>query len=289
MKFDVEIGNPPYKGGLHIEIFNKSFEELNDGGTLICLHPSAPFINRKPTKDNGKTQKIKDIVSKYKTRLTLVDGNKIFDARFFTPLSITIVEKVLDEKIEVVYSHIDSTNTEVKIYDKLDSVFIHGNDIVIEIYNKILKNIKSDVHSKLTRTGNRSNYYLKINSIVGNPPKKGKINPDFNCILYKQNENNFKKLITDTFENGDNNFLGFETIELAKNGFEYLKTKFARFCLSLYKMNQHLDRGELKIVPYMDFSQEWTDEKLFDYFELTQDEKQFINTYIQNWYEQDFN
>lgn len=286
---DFIVINPPYKGGLHIDIFNKAFEELNDGGTLICLHPSTPFINRKPTKDDGKTQKIKEIVSKYKTRLTLVDGNKIFDAGFFTPLSITRVEKVLDEKIEVIYSHINSTNKEVKVYDKLDDIFIHGNDIVIGIYNKILKNIKSDVHSKLTRVGHRSNYYLKINSIVGNIPKNGEVNPDFNCILYKQNQNNFEELITDTFENGDKNFLGFESIDFAKNGFEYLKTKFSRFCVSLYKMNQHLDRGELEIVPYMDFSQEWTDEKLFDYFELTQDEREFINEYIPNWYERDFN
>ena len=41
------------------------------------------------------------------------------------------------------------------------------------------------------------------------------------------------------------------------------------------------------MIPYMDFSQEWTDEKLFDYFELNQEEIDFINTYIQNWYERD--
>jgi hypothetical protein len=38
----------------------------------------------------------------------------------------------------------------------------------------------------------------------------------------------------------------------------------------------------------MDFSQEWTDEKLFDYFELTQEERDFINTYIPDWYERDY-
>jgi hypothetical protein len=286
-KKDFIVINPPYKGGEHINIFNKAFDELEDGGTLICVHPSTPFINRKPTKDTGGTSRIKEIVSKYKTRLTLVDGNTIFNAGFFTPLSITRVEKVLDEKIEVVYSHINSNNKEVKTYDKLDDIFVHGNDIVVDIYNKILKNIKSNVQSKLTRTGHRSNYYLKINSIVGNIPKNGEANPDFNCILYKQNENNFAELISDTFENGDKNFLGFESVNLAKNGFEYLKTKFARFCVSLYKMNQHLDRGELEIVPYMDFSQEWTDEKLFEHFELEIEERNFINNYIQNWYKLD--
>ena len=284
---DFIVINPPYKGGLHIEIFNKAFEELNDGGTLICLHPSTPFINRKPTKDDGKTQKIKEIVSKYKTRLTLINGHNIFDAMFWNPLSVTRVEKILDTKIEVVYSHIDSTNKEVIVYDKLDDIFIHGNDLVIQIYNKIKNKINKTINSNLTRNGHLDNYYLQIIGIGGNRPIKGTPHPDFNCIISKKYENNFDDIITKTFEKGDSNYLGFESIDFAKNGFEYLKTKFSRFCVSLYKMNQHLDRGELEIVPYMDFSQEWTDKKLFDYFELTQEEREFINTYIQNWYERD--
>ena len=93
---DFIVINPPYKGGLHIQIFNKAFEELNDGGTLICLHPSTPFINRKPTKDDGKTQKIKDIVSKYKTRLTLVDGIKINQANIHNwQKNISIVPQII--------------------------------------------------------------------------------------------------------------------------------------------------------------------------------------------------
>ena len=35
----------------------------------------------------------------------------------------------------------------------------------------------------------------------------------------------------------------------------------------------------------MDFSQKWTDEKLFDEFGLTQEERNFIKEYIPNWYE----
>ena len=64
-------------------------------------------------------------------------------------------------------------------------------------------------------------------------------------------------------------------------------TKFSRFCLSLRKTGGDLNYIDLEMIPYMDFSQEWSDEKLFDYFELTQEERKFINTYIQNWYEQD--
>jgi hypothetical protein len=48
-----------------------------------------------------------------------------------------------------------------------------------------------------------------------------------------------------------------------------------------------MDSGELKAVPYMDFSQEWTDEKLYKYFKLSKEEVQFIESYIGDWYEAD--
>ena len=298
MKFDNILMNPPYKGGLHVDMFNKAFELLKEGGSMTCIHPSTPFINRKPTRADNKTKRIKEIVSKYKTRLTLLDGNRIFNAGFFTPLSITQVEKVLDEKIETVYSHIDSTNKEVKVYNKLDDIFIHGNDLVIGIYNKILSQMSISVESKLYRNGSIGNLYLDINRTCGHPPKKGEIqvNPDFYCLVYKKNENNYNDLIIQTpnQKSEQNGGTGFNQISInsLKEGeylFKYLLTKFSRFCISLYKMNIQLTSKELDILPYMDFSQEWTDEKLFDYFQLTQEEIDFIKGYIPNWYERDFN
>jgi hypothetical protein len=295
MNSDFIIINPPYNK--HEEIFNKSFDMLNDGGVLICIHPSTHFINRKPTSKSSKVQRQLDIVSNYKSRLTLVDGNRIFNAGFFTPLSITRVEKVLDEKIEVVYSHIDSTNAEVKVYDKLDDVFIHGNDIVIGIYNKILSKMTVSIESKLYRNGGIGEYYLDIIRTCGNVPKNdGKLNPDFYCLLYKKDENNFEKLFIETPNEKSEQMggTGFNQISInseneGKNLFNYLLTKFARFCVSIYKMNIQLTSRELEILPYLDFSQEWTDEKLFDEFGLEPEERDFINTYIQNWYERDFN
>jgi hypothetical protein len=292
---DFIIINPPYKRGKHLEILLEAFNQLNDGGTLICLHPSTPFINRKPTKDDGKTKRIKEIVSQYKTRLTLVDGNKIFNAGFFTPLSITRVEKVLDEKIEVVYSHIDSNNKEVKVYDKLEDIFIHGNDIVIGIYNKIIPNIKKSLEDMLYRKNNISQKYIRLARISGHPPKPGEkmINPDFFQLIYKANEKDLDSIITDSpvgkrADGNQFNELVIKDTDKVEYIHSYLMGKFSRFCLSLYKNSANI-LSDLGAVPYMDFSQEWTDEKLFDHFELTQEERHFINTYIPNWYERDFN
>ena len=285
MQFDVILTNPPYKNGLHTKIFNRCVEQLKDGGTLICIHPSTTFISRKPVRGKNEDDVANKIVSDYKTRLTLVNGNKLFDANFFSPLSITHLTKVKDAKVEVVFSHIDPTNKEVKIYESLDDIFVHGNDIVTKIRDKVFSKMDKSLEDYNSRKGYHAKWYLKLTDIVGNKPKNGKVNPDFFCMITQSDEINFNKLLSNDFGEGNN--IGFSTKQSAKNGFEYVKTKFARFCVSFYKINQNLHRGELIAVPYMDFSQEWTDEKLYKYFKLSKEEVQFIESYIGDWYEAD--
>lgn len=287
-KKDFIIINPPYKNGRHIDIFNKAFDMLNDGGTLICIHPATPFINRKATSENGKVARIKEIVSDYKSQLKLVDGNTIFDnAGFFTPLSITTVTKEKEAGVNVIYSHYSPSN-EVKKYESLDDVFIHGNDTVLSIRDKIFSKMDKSIEDFNIRCGKRGNFYLKTTSILGNIPKSGKVNPDFYCVIYRNDENDFDKLISEHIDNKNHNQIVFSDLDSAKNGFEYLKTKFVRFCVSLTKLNQNLHRGELKAVPYLDFTQKWDDGKLKEYFELTDEEWDFIDEYIGDWYEADF-
>ena len=289
-KFDVVVGNPPYKWGIHLTFFNTAFNLLKNKGIMAVIHPSTPFIMRKPTGDNKNTQQVKEIVTKHKTRITLINGNDYFDAGFFVPLSITIVEKVIDPTIEVVYSHYDKNNTDVHVYDTIDNVYMHGNDIVLGIKNKIFAKMNINLASRLSRNGYAAKYHVKINLIAANIPKKdGKLNPDFNCLIYKKYETQVASQIgvTPMGKPNENN-VGVQSKKHAVNAFNYFLTKFARFALSLHKINQNLNSRELKAVPYMDFSQEWTDQKLFAYFELTQEEQDFINNYIGDWYARDF-
>jgi hypothetical protein len=288
MEFDNIVMNPAYKGGLHIQMFNKAFKLLKDGGIMTCIHPSTPFITRKPTKIDSKTKEIRQIVSSYKTKLVFVDGNKLFNAGFFAPLSITTVEKIKSNKIDVVYKHIDNSSEDVFSYSSIDEIFIHGSNLVPSIYKKILNKMKISVDSKLTRKGSRDNFYLKLNSIVGNIPKNGKVNPDFYCLVYREKQNSFNELISEQFIDGDTMYVSLNSVEEGFNFFNYCLTKFARFCVSLYKINQHVDRGELMVLPFLNFNNNWTDEMLFNYFELNNEEINFINNYIGNWYERDF-
>ena len=72
----------------------------------------------------------------------------------------------------------------------------------------------------------------------------------------------------------------FDSGSEADNFMTYLKTKFARFLLAQIAMTQQISRATFAFVPAQDFTKRWTDEELFKKYELTSEEKTFINNMI---------
>lgn len=56
--------------------------------------------------------------------------------------------------------------------------------------------------------------------------------------------------------------------------------KFTRFMLRLTYSSMHIARANFIFVPDQDFTEEWTDEKLYRKYELTEDEIAFIESTI---------
>ena len=61
---------------------------------------------------------------------------------------------------------------------------------------------------------------------------------------------------------------------------EYLRTRFARFMLSLAKIGQHGTSGTYCFVPLQDFTRAWTDTDLYKKYHLTDEEIRFIESMI---------
>lgn len=72
----------------------------------------------------------------------------------------------------------------------------------------------------------------------------------------------------------------FDSEEMAKNLLSYIKTKFVRFLVSLLSFSQDITRDRFTFVPVQDFTQTWTDEKLYKKYGLTDEEIQFIDSMI---------
>lgn len=63
----------------------------------------------------------------------------------------------------------------------------------------------------------------------------------------------------------------------AKSLLSYLNTKFANKLLSIRKISQHIKPDTCKWIPLVPLNQNWTDEKLFELFGLTEMEKKIID------------
>ena len=68
--------------------------------------------------------------------------------------------------------------------------------------------------------------------------------------------------------------------EECQNVISYMKTKFFRFMVMLVKVTQHASKKVYQLVPMQDFTQSWTDEKLYLKYGLTKDEIAFIESMI---------
>ena len=66
----------------------------------------------------------------------------------------------------------------------------------------------------------------------------------------------------------------------ATNVVSYINTKFFHFLLGLKKNTQHTTRGTYSFIPMQDFSESWTDEKLYKKYKLTKEEIEFIESMI---------
>jgi site-specific DNA-methyltransferase (adenine-specific) len=61
---------------------------------------------------------------------------------------------------------------------------------------------------------------------------------------------------------------------------EYISTRFFRFLVGLVKNTQNISKKVFCLVPVQDWSESWTDDKLYKKYNLTQDEIDFIESMI---------
>lgn len=72
----------------------------------------------------------------------------------------------------------------------------------------------------------------------------------------------------------------FNTSIECENVISYINTRFFRFCIMQKKNTQDAMRGVYSYVPIQDFSQLWTDEKLYAKYGITDEEIKFIESMV---------
>jgi hypothetical protein len=277
IKFDIVIGNPPYQSYTHMKFINKSIDMTNENGFLCILHPSQQFLDIKPKTTSKDELTLILNVQKYETIIYLINGNLLFDIEmFFTPLSITLINKRIRTSNFLVF---DRQKKLKYIYPSIKEVNLLGwSEEYISLKDKILSFVNKNGHIK-NISKREGNFYVGISEIRGHACKNNMFKTDFYTILPI-----ISNISTEPKSKHFN--AGFETKEDSINFELYLKTKFARFCLALYKINSTLagTSSVLNAIPMVDFNNYNSDEKLTNLFKFSKKECEFIESIIPNFY-----
>lgn len=270
-KFDVVFSNPPYNANIDLKILrevNKIADEM------VIVHPSTWLIDLK-----GKSKLYNDFKNEISLKsVSFFDGAQAFSIRMEVPCIITHYDKKHKGDIEVQHFDEKISVSSIKDITKFGSSW----ETIVNPFMKKISNYISNNSSIWEHKVNALNknvtmpYYVQLSDIRG---AQNIFANSFYALVgvdIEKHKGIRKSTITNTYS--------FTTENEVTNFLKYCKTDFARFCLSIYKNSSTMHRGELEIVPYMDFTQEWTDEKLFKYFNIDQETQEYIRNFLPDFH-----
>ena len=275
MKFDVILGNPPYKGQsmLHQKFFNKSVELLNVEGVIGFIQPATVYFNKKEETDEA-SQEMRNNINTYNTQVEMLRPEVFDNALNRNDIAITIMQKIenKDSEIKSVIYRSGKQFSQVKLKN------VNRTEIDPEIYESIVskyqKMIDSNgcIYDKITHK--KAPAKAKLASMRGN---RG--GDDWYTFIPKD-----KSYWTTKNNEGDWG-VDAKSHNEAMNIYNYFTTNPARFGLSINKFSSDLKGGAMNKVFNVDFSKSYTDKEIYDMLGLTEKERQAIDTALPNYHE----
>lgn len=293
-KMDVIIGNPPYQTENNSTItttssnvklwrifIERSFNLMKNNGYLNFVTPSSWASGTK--NPHNSTNLFNDIFNKKNTIFVSFDVSKYFEG-IGVDFSYYLIQNI--EYKGLTKFKCDSIITEVNLsnFNLLPRTI---NSKIFSILNKLLIIDKFDF--KMDRKDHygkslQKDCSDKFNIPVYCGPSKGilysdKSSPYLNSPKIFTHRISSLKMIDDQNAKISTNYSQIYLLkdkEIGKNACSLFSTKFYNFLYKLFQYTQYNESITLNQLPKVDLSIEWTDEKLFEYFGLTEDEKKLI-------------
>lgn len=309
MKFDAVVGNPPYQNPgktkgqkLWYRIAKKSSELVKDGGDLILLTPNSWMSGGQNSADGWGL--FRDLFTKYQVESTKITGitNTYFKAagmKLGIDISWFHLKKVPIHKTTKIIAEDGELNIDFRTVEFLSAEpTIISNSIVSKtLGNKNLKKYQVVYHDNQARLGvldekkhpsstHIHKHYLMGSTITNNLeisylPHKHKKAVDFKKIIFPLGSRFWQPHLD--FESMNSLAQGY-AVRIDENTTEegFKSVWYSKLFTYLMK-NLQIDRnGTMKrsyvdSIPKVDLSREWTDEELYDLFDLTPEEREYIN------------
>ena len=293
-KFSICLMNPPYAKGLGDKFLEKTLELADKN---ITIQPIMWLFGKKQNK--RIINKIKDIYYD----ITMINP-KDFDAGFLSKISINYIDYTKDKDI-ILYNEL---NNKKYNYENIEDISELSLDELLNQFNNIVKSLyendnlqnhsystwKQDVKEKLIKN---DLYLIRYVGIRGHGvDKENNLNSDFYTIISNnKKEQKEKVLLTSNDLKDENRKVPFVLVTKSKDEqlglLKYLQTDFCRGCLATIKNNQHLDSGELKRIPWFDFSDEHfskspkeIDDWLFKKYNISDEIRKHIEEILPDYY-----
>ena len=245
MKFDHIIMNPPYCRNLHLKILN---EAINHSDDIVNLSPirwlQDPLAAYKKNSDWKKFESVRNHIESIEV-ITAKDASDLFGASIWTDLGVYQLNKDGGFDMHSLLKH-------------------------LWFVNKVILKVKDSVKDHSTREGvcDFSKPYIKISGLHGNLGK----NKFYEFTSPRLDIAKSKKTSC------GHRTVNFETEEESINFFNSLQTKFYIFISRCIKRDMHVP---WRYTPWLgDYTHPWTDNDLYQYFELTDDEIRIIESEI---------
>ena len=294
--------NPPYSQGLGTR-FLKHIILL--GNRVVSVQPATWLFGKKKPKD------LVNILNKAMCNFEIIDAPKYFDAGFLGYVTVNDID-MTDNNAGCT---VTKEGTELNKYfnDINDISLLKLNDKLYMFNNCIEHLYKEDnLHNHLIHMLNKTDaeiddyerkrlYGFRISGIRGHVNQQTNEKcEDFYTIISNNRKEIDSKVLFNT-ENikqyGKNGKLIyglcwlFDTEQEQLNFFNYIQTDFCRACLSTIKNNHHLDGGELRYIPWFDFSDsvfnktpKEIDDYLFKKYNISNDIRKYIEEFLPDYY-----
>jgi hypothetical protein len=298
-KFDVCLSNPPYNRGLDLKILaalmNDGTVEKSIAKEFVIVHPSTWLLDQKDK--SPLYRNIKNVINNKLKSVHFFNGNAVFGVELFVPCVITNINILFNSnKTNVVYFE------ENFITDQIDNITKFGIN-----WLNIVKPFMEKMAIETQKVGNIWQHNTRIIENNKIYCQTAAIRGDVNDRNKKSNATNAtREIVKDNFytmckgfgieeckgireprlnkPGGATPTFGFDSENERDNFLHYLNTDFARFCLSIYKIGQHMENGEMELIPWLDFTESWDDKKLFNHFDIDQKTQDYIREFLPDYY-----